>query len=403
MTAADQSRPSSALPGAGAPVDPDSAAAVPAAVARPHASVPARPAAAIPAPVTSPVPPVAQVPVPHHNPSPPFAALDLGTNNCRLLIARPSGDDFVVLDSFSRITRLGEGVEASGMLLDTAIDRTVRALKVCGAKLRRWPLAGVRLVATEACRRAGNADVFRARVASEAGLELEIIPADEEARLAVIGCAPLIDRQARRVIVVDIGGGSTELTVIEPDDSLADGLRRIDWVSLPLGVVTMADRFGGGDVPPATYRAMRAEVSGRLVDLAARVAVDDHIAAGAVQLVGTSGTLTTLAGVHFDLASYDRGRVDGRQVTVAGIRETAERLRAMDLADRGRHPCVGRSRADLVVPGAAIMEGVCDAFPVTGLTVADRGLREGMLYEMIAAHRSSRRRPDRRGGGGRRT
>lgn len=329
---------------------------------------------------------------------PPFAALDLGTNNCRLLIARPSGEDFVVLDSFSRITRLGEGVEAGGVLLEAAMDRTLRALKVCAAKLRRWPLAGVRLVATEACRRAGNAMEFRARVRDEAGLDLEIIPADEEARLAVIGCAPLIDRGARRVIVVDIGGGSTELTVIAPDPEAPGGLRRVDWVSLALGVVTMADRFGGGDVPPDTYRAMRAEVSGRLAELVARVDLDRHIADGAVQLVGTSGTLTTLAGVHFDLASYDRDQVDGREVAVAAMRETAERLRAMDLGDRGRHPCVGRSRADLVVPGAAILEGVCDAFPVASLTVADRGLREGMLYEMIAAHRASRRRPGRRGG-----
>lgn len=312
---------------------------------------------------------------------PLYAALDLGTNNCRLLVAQPDGGDFEVVDSFSRIVRLGQGLEASGRLSDQAIDRTIKALRVCAGKIRRGRVRAARTIATEACRRASNVDLFLDRVRHEVGLELEIIDAAEEARLSVLGCGPLIEADADGVLVIDIGGGSTELTWMVRDGG--GRLARSDWISLPVGVVSMAERFGGETVERATYDAMIASVAARLADFAPVEGARRLAEAGRVQMVGTSGTLTTLAGVHMKLRSYDRSRVDGRVVTFDDMRATAELLRAMSLEERGRHPCIGRSRADLVVAGGAILEAICETFPVGRLSVADRGLREGMLYELM--------------------
>lgn len=314
---------------------------------------------------------------------PSYAALDLGTNNCRLLVATPNGGAFEVTDSFSRIVRLGQGLEASGRLSEPAIERTIKALRVCAGKIRRGRVRAARTIATEACRRAENVDVFLDRVRNEAGIELEIINTAEEARLSVLGCAPLIEADAGGVLVIDIGGGSTELTWMERDD--AGELERSDWISLPVGVVSMAERFGGEIIARDTYNAMMAWITERLADFPPVTRAARLIDAGRVQIVGTSGTLTTLAGVHMKLRSYDRSRVDGQVVTFEDMRATAERLRAMTLDERGRHPCIGRSRADLVVAGGAILEAICEAFPVGWLSVADRGLREGMLYELMRA------------------
>ena len=313
-----------------------------------------------------------------------YAAIDLGTNNCRLLIARPRGNSFEVVDSFSRLVRLGEGVDRSGRLSEAAMTRTVSALGVCARKLHRHGVSRARYIATEACRRAVNGGAFLERVRAETGLDLEVIASDEEAHLALSGCAPLLDRRCSRAMVFDIGGGSTELMwlAIEADD-LAP--RVLDLMSLRCGVVTMAERYGGRAVPVPAYEAMVDEVSDLLSPFEAANRVAAEIAERAVHMIGTSGTVTTLAAVHLGLARYDRSRIDGSWMSLDDVRDAARRLSAMDYGDRVRHPCIRRGRADLVVAGCAILEAILRAWPVDSIRVADRGLREGMLLALMDA------------------
>lgn len=312
-----------------------------------------------------------------------YAAIDLGTNNCRLLIARPRGDTFEVVDSFSRLVRLGEGLEGSGRLSEGAMARTVSALGVCASKLRRHGVSRARYIATEACRRAVNGDAFLDRVRAETGLDLEVIGADEEAHLALSGCTPLLDPRCSRAIVFDIGGGSTELMwlAIEPDTAP----RVLDLTSLRCGVVTMAERHGGRLVPPPVYEAMVDEATDLLKPFEVANGIAGQIAETAVHMLGTSGTVTTLAAVHLDLARYDRARIDGSWMKLDDVQDAAQRLSAMDYDDRVRHPCIRRGRADLVVAGCAILEAILRAWPVGSIRVADRGLREGMLLALMDA------------------
>jgi len=187
---------------------------------------------------------------------PTYAALDLGTNNCRLLVARPTGDSFRVVDAFSRIIRLGEGLSTSGRISNAAIDRAVGALAICRDKMRNRGVTRARLIATEACRAADNGTEFRARIAGEVGLELEIIDRETEATLAATGCTPLMDPRAHAVVLFDIGGGSSELVWLERSPPARGGppLPRIKgWASLPVGVVTLAERHGGHEVTRETY------------------------------------------------------------------------------------------------------------------------------------------------------
>ncbi len=352
-----------------------------------------------------------------------YAALDLGTNNCRLLVARPQQDGFRVVDAFSRIVRLGEGLSASGRLSDEAMARTLDALKVCASKIRRRGATQVRAVATEACRRARNCEAFLARVRSETGIELEIISQDEEAKLAIYGCAPLIDPHVPDVLLFDIGGGSTEVCWLKaaqpngrgpngrgpngrgpdgagpngsgPDRLTGEDLSLYAWSSIPIGVISMAERFGGGDLTPSDYDAMvgvmREAMSGftELHDLGASVA------GGEVQMLGTSGTVTTLVGVHFDLPRYDRSFVDGSYLDMETVHRICRRIAAMSYGERADHACIGAERADLVVAGCAILTALCSFWPAERLRVADRGLREGMLYTMMHGRdrRSGRRLP----------
>jgi exopolyphosphatase/guanosine-5'-triphosphate,3'-diphosphate pyrophosphatase len=312
-----------------------------------------------------------------------YAALDLGTNNCRLLIARPTREGFRVVDAFSRIVRLGEGVGASGRLSDAAIERTMAALVVCRAKMRNRGVTRARLVATEACRAAQNAGEFCARVAEQLGMELEIIDRRTEAELAATGCAPLIDPRADGVMLFDIGGGSSELVRLNRPRFAPFGppLPQIrDWISLPHGVVTLAERHGGIDVSRAIYERMVAEVSATLASFA-RAHAGDGL--NGIHMLGTSGTVTTIAGVHLNLRRYDRDRVDGCWMTADDISAVVERLLGMSYQDRVASPCIGVERADLVLAGCAILEAIRRAFPCRRLRVADRGLREGMLVQMM--------------------
>jgi exopolyphosphatase / guanosine-5'-triphosphate,3'-diphosphate pyrophosphatase len=309
-----------------------------------------------------------------------YAALDLGTNNCRLLIACPTGDGFRVVDSFSRIIRLGEGISATGCISEAAIERAIGALSICRDKIQSKKAKRLRLIATEACRAASNADSFMDRVATETGIRLEVIDRETEASLAVIGCSPLLDPRGRGAILFDIGGGSTELVRIERDPGEQNALPRIKaWMSIPLGVVTLAEHFGGKDVTSASYALMVQEVAKYVAPFAAEHGADLRD----MHLLGTSGTVTTLAGVHLNLLRYDRRRIDGVWMNDADLTATIARLLGMSYQQRAANNCIGVERADLVLAGCAILDAIRNAFPLPRLRVADRGLREGMLVEMM--------------------
>ncbi len=314
--------------------------------------------------------------------APTYAALDLGTNNCRLLVARPTGEGFRVIDAFSRIIRLGEGLAASGRLSEAAIERAVEVLAICRDKMRDRGVTRARLIATEACRAAENGAAFRARVQDEIGLTLEIIDRETEATLAATGCTPLVDPLADGVILFDIGGGSSELVRLDRSAPTRRGPPPPEiraWMSLPLGVVTLAERHGGVRVTRAIYETMVQEVAAQIDGFATRHG--DGL--DRAHMLGTSGTVTTIAGVHLALKRYDRRRVDGCWMSAVQVSGVVEQLLAMSYEDRVANPCIGADRADLVLAGCAIFDAIRRAFPCERLRVADRGLREGMLVQMM--------------------
>jgi exopolyphosphatase / guanosine-5'-triphosphate,3'-diphosphate pyrophosphatase len=311
-----------------------------------------------------------------------YAALDLGTNNCRLLIARPTSDGFRVVDAFSRIIRLGEGVSSSGILSESAVARAIAALSICRDKMRNRGVTRARLIATEACRAAQNAAEFRARVSAEAGLDLEVVDRETEAGLAAAGCTPLIDPDASGVILFDIGGGSSELVRLDRSAPTRHGppsptIR--GWTSLPVGVVTLAERHGGVRVDRALFDTMVMEVAEHVGHFASLYGDD----LDGMHMLGTSGTVTTIAGVYLNLPRYDRRRVDGCWMSASEVTHVVDRLIAMSYEDRVANPCIGSERADLVLAGCAILEAIRRFFPFARLRVADRGLREGMLVQMM--------------------
>ena len=326
---------------------------------------------------------------------PLYAALDLGTNNCRLLIARPYDNGFRVLDGFTRIVRLGEGLSTTGRLSDAAMDRTIEALKHCRNKLREHEPARMRLIATEACRSASNGLEFIARVESELGLVLEIVDRQTEAALAVTGCADLIEEGAAGALMFDIGGGSSELAWLDfrggrpkRQGKMSASIR--SWQSLPVGVVSIAEKFGGVEVTRDTFEAMVDHVTGHLRQFRGREKLKQMINDHPVHLIGTSGTVTTLAGLHLGLERYERQKVDGLWMTKIEVDATMTALLGMPYDRRMGHPCIGRERADLVLPGCAIFEAIRREWPTARVRVADRGLREGILISLIDADRGNR-------------
>ncbi len=339
----------------------------------------------------------------------PIAALDLGTNNCRLLVARPDGRNFVVMDAFSRAVRLGEGVEGTNILSEDAQVRALKALRICAGKIRHHRVGDARFVATEACRRALNGRAFVRRVVRETGLSMDIISAEEEARFAVAGCAPLINIDAHQLLVFDIGGGSTELIWIDMSgtpparrEKLVRALAPIhaaggetataraaaahicDWISVPLGVSILHDRYSHIKDDSVRFAHMAQHFGEQLEGFGPP---DDRKRAGdgALQIVGVSGTATTFGALYQGLTTYDRSKVDGLWLPMEGASAVASELVSMDRRGRALHPGIGRGRSELVVSGAAIMMTILERWPVSGLRIADRGLREGMLYGLMQA------------------
>jgi exopolyphosphatase/guanosine-5'-triphosphate,3'-diphosphate pyrophosphatase len=315
--------------------------------------------------------------------APNVAALDLGTNNCRLLIARAAGTGFRVVDAFSRIVRLGEGLGASGALSEPAMARTIEALKICAGKIGQRQANIGRYVATEACRRAANCGEFLARVRKETGIVLEIISTAEEARLVVTGCTPLLHPHIPDAIVFDIGGGSTEIVWLRQGRDVRRRPQILGSISLPFGVVTFTERFGGIEVTPAIYRAMVAEAEAALAPFECEHKIRARVETHWVQMLGSSGTVTTMAGVHLALPRYIRAVVDGSTLTFAQIAAVSRHLAGLDIDGRAASPCIGRERADLVLSGCAILDAICATWPVGQLRVADRGIREGILFDLI--------------------
>lgn len=329
-----------------------------------------------------------------------YAAIDLGTNNCRLLVARRTREGFRVVDAFSRVVRLGEGVRTHGHMSEEAMDRAVEALEACAEKMTRRGVTRSWSIATEACRLADNGEAFRARVRERTGLDLDIISTEREARLALEGCQPLIEPWADFALVFDIGGGSTELIWVDcRKDKVGDTPELMDWISLPSGVVTLTETLHGHDPNAADYHHMLDVVRGQLGAFAQKHGIKGDAASAKVQLLGTSGTVTTLAGIHLKLPRYDRRVVDGVWIPSKSLIEISHRLAASDYDGRVAEPCIGEERADLVVAGCAIMEAIMIEWPTDKVRVADRGLREGMLLQLMAEAQRDRRK--RRGPGAR--
>ena len=325
-----------------------------------------------------------------------YAALDLGTNNCRLLVARPVREfdaapetNFRIIDAFSRIVRLGEGLSQSGRLSEPAIRRTLDALLVCRDKMAARGVTRARLIATEACRSAENGLEFIERAREQTGLELEIISRETEARLAATGCAALADSAAKSVVLFDIGGGSSEIVWLGAGEGVNGAERIRHWTSLKLGVVSLAERFGGLNVSYADFTAMTDMVVGELQQFIACAAKEERCRR--FHLLGTSGTVTTLAGIHLNLPRYDRRRVDGLWMSHAEIDAVVARLCRMSYAERSQNSCIGPDRADLVLAGCAILEAIRRSFPSERIRIADRGLREGMLLELMRADQANAR------------
>lgn len=323
--------------------------------------------------------------------APLFAALDLGTNNCRMLIAAPDGQGGLrVVDGLSRIVRLGEGLTHTGRLGEGAMARAYQALTACAQRIEaRGPVA-VGCVATQACRAAANGETFLNRVRKDLGLDFKIIGAEEEAGLSVLGCASLLERDVEAALIVDIGGGSTELSWINPNAVLSGGLNPpiIDWATTPIGVVTLAEEESEPDEGKAEwYEALVTRIADQFRNIGRAEELRPLFEAGKAHVIGTSGTVTSLAGVYLDLPRYTRARVDGYWFDTADCRATIGSLLSQTLEQRAANACIGKDRADLVVIGGAIFDAVLRVWPAPRIRVADRGLREGVLMRLIAGHR----------------
>lgn len=315
-----------------------------------------------------------------------FAALDLGSINCRLLIAHGADSGFEVIDSFSRIVRLGQGLRDGGDLNPQARQRTIEALKVCAQKLKTYDITAFRAIATQACRQSDNGDLFLMDVYDQTGLDIEVIDNREEARLAIGGCMPLLDAKIPFALAFDIGGGSTEVIwmSVHQDGEGHTTSEIIDMVSMPVGVENLGENIGPHSITRQTYNDYVKAIQDHLKGFSKKHDIESKLDQGLVQMLGTSGTVTTLSGIHLGLNYYDRSQVDGSWLKQSDISQISDMLRQKERVDRACVPCVGECRADVVLAGCVILEAICACWPLSGLRVADRGVREGILLDLIA-------------------
>lgn len=311
-----------------------------------------------------------------------FAAIDLGTNSCRLVIASPTPSSFRIVETFSKVTRLGEGIINDNELSRPAIRRTISALKVCAGVLNEYaPIYRSRFVATAACRRAKNCPDFIAAVKKETGLNIEIISSKEESRLAVVGCIPLLNRNIKRALIFDIGGGSTEISLARVANS---GKTFIEgFVSLPYGVVTVSEAFPGNDMTELAYNTIMERTQGILKEFEEKFHIAEAIRNQEIQVIGTSGTVTVLGAVHLNLSRYNRSAVDGLSISTADLERTISKIKRLGAEGRSKHPCIGTQKSDLTMAGCAITESMIKFWPISEITVADRGIREGILLDLM--------------------
>jgi exopolyphosphatase/guanosine-5'-triphosphate,3'-diphosphate pyrophosphatase len=312
---------------------------------------------------------------------PVYGAIDLGTNNCRLLLAEPTDNGFHVIDGFSRVVRLGEGVSKTGRLSDAAMKRTLAALKICADKAKRLNAKKIRCIATEACRRASNGDDFLKTVNVQTGLFFETITPELEAELTLSGCSPLLNTGHERALLFDIGGGSTEVMWVETPRGSIPKAKGI--ISFPMGVVTLAEDYGDVGLDPVLYEKIRTRVSDKIDPFCEQHDIRSAIESDSVQMLGTSGTVTTLGAIYLGLNRYDRSRVDGLTIPFKNIRAISARLACMEMETRRNIPCIGADRADLMLMGCAILGAICERWPLKTLRAADRGIREGLLLGLI--------------------
>ncbi len=327
-----------------------------------------------------------------------YAVIDLGTNSCRLVIATPTTTSFRVVETYSKVVRLGEGIIQDNNLAPKAMRRTIQALKVCRGVIDEYmPITALRFVATAACRRAQNVAQFVEMARREAGIELEVISSKEEARLSVVGCLPLLIRKIKRVLVFDIGGGSTQISLARVTDS---GKTFIEgFVSLPYGVVTISEAFAGHEMSTLEYSTVVERTQVILQEFEDKYHIRQAIANQEIQVIGTSGTVTVIGAVHLRLPRYNRSAVDGIAISAPDIEYTINKIKTMGVEGRCKHPCIGRSKSDLTIAGCAVIEALMTFWPISEITVADRGIREGILLDMMHAKRVSENGGKKRRGG----
>lgn len=320
-----------------------------------------------------------------------FAAIDLGTNNCRLMLAKESftgKNNFTVVDTFSKITRLGEGMVSNRLLSEKAMERTLKVLDRLAGKLHLYDVQDSRFIATEACRKACNAQAFMDEVLTKTGLEFEIISSDEEARLAITGCLPLMKKNIRDILVFDIGGGSSEIALAQRDENGNVAVK--GNISIPIGVLTVSEGFTGTDISGKAKETIFAKVNAAMAKFNDDFHISDKLKTDKIQMIGTSGTVTSLGAFYLGLNRYNRSLVDGLVISAADVRKTGEKLEGMTNLERITHPCIGPQRADLTLAGCAILSAIFNFWDIDKLTIADRGLREGILVDLINKKRASK-------------
>lgn len=322
--------------------------------------------------------------LPHGTEQPTFAALDLGSHNCRLLIARQEGDRLRVLDRFSQIVRLGEGLASSGALSEEAMQRTIKALYACAGRIARYPVTDAHFVATEACRTASNGDQFIRRVKDVTGLELRILSHKDEAVLAFLGCTPLVRDDTDYALLVDIGGGSIELLLVNMQSALEPKIS--GWLSLPLGIITLTEKLEQEGNTPAAHSRIKKKLARNFGEFAERYGLRELAETHRLQVIGCAASVTMLAALAKGLTRYERQEIDGITLSASSLRRTCQELRGMEPADRIDHPCIGEGRAPYALAGCMAVEALLKALPVDGMTIADRGIREGILFSLLKKH-----------------